>query len=265
MSLVVTDAIVLHVFDYLESSRILKLVTREAGVRSVLARGARRSKKRFGSALDLYAQGAAELHMKTGRDLDTLGDFDVVRARPQLAAQMSRFAGASAIAELTLSFAREAADPGLFAAVEWALDAIGNASPDQARAVTLAGAWRILRELGVAPTVDNCAECAALIERDAQAMFSHPAGGTLCDRCGHLVRSGRRLPASARAALRAWLADEPHSLANADDARAHQRLLREFLREHLSDDRPLRAFDAWERETLTGAESRAEPLGEGAA
>jgi recombinational DNA repair protein (RecF pathway) len=30
MTLVVTEAIVLHAFDYLESSRILKLVTREA-------------------------------------------------------------------------------------------------------------------------------------------------------------------------------------------------------------------------------------------
>ncbi len=254
MSLVVTDAIVLHAFDYLESSRILKLVTREAGVRSVLARGARRSKKRFGSALDLYAQGAAEVQMKTGRDLDTLSDFDVVRARPQLAEQMSRFAGASAIAELTLSFAREAADPGLFDAVEWALDAIGVAPPDEARTATLAGAWRILRELGVAPTVDNCAECGAVVDADAQAMFSHPAGGTLCDRCGHLARGGRRLPPSARAALRAWLGGEPYALATADEARAHQRLLREFLREHLTDERPLRAFDAWERDTLTGAE-----------
>jgi DNA repair protein RecO (recombination protein O) len=254
MSLVVTDAIVLHAFDYLESSRILKIVTREAGVRSVLARGARRSKKRFGSALDLYAQGSAELQMKTGRDLDTLSGFDVVRARPQLATQMSRFAGASAIAELTLRFASEAADPGLFDTVEAALDAIGAALPDEARAVTLAGAWRVLRELGVAPTVDNCAECHASVEPDAQAMFSHPAGGTLCDQCGHLARSGRRLPPSARGALRDWLAGEPHALDGADEARAHQRLLREFLREHLTEDRPLRAFDTWERETLTGAE-----------
>jgi DNA repair protein RecO (recombination protein O) len=30
--------------------------------------------------------------------------------------------------------------------------------------------------------------------------------------------------------------------------RAHQRLLREFVREHLADDRPLRAFDVWERD-----------------
>src|SRR3954451_13863831 len=100
MSLVVTDAIVLHSFDYLESSRILRLVTREAGVRSVLARGARRSKKRFGAALDLYAQGTAELQPKPGRGLHTLSAFDVSLARPQLAAQLSRFHGASAIAEL---------------------------------------------------------------------------------------------------------------------------------------------------------------------
>jgi len=254
MSLVVTDAIVLHAFDYLESSRILRIVTRDAGVRSVLARGARRSKKRFGSALDLYAQGAAQLQTKPGRELDTLNDFDVQRARPQLALQMSRFAGASAIAELTLRFAGEAADPGLFEAVESALDSIGAAAPDQARAVTLAGAWRVLRELGIAPTVDSCAECHAIVDAAATAMFSHPAGGTLCDRCAHLARSGRRLPPDARAALRDWLNGEPHALSTADAGRAHQRLLREFLHEHLSEDRPLRAFDVWERETLTSAE-----------
>src|SRR5439155_3144310 len=124
MNLVVTDAIVLHVFDYLESSRILRLVTRDAGVRSVLARGARRSRKRFSSALDLYASGSAELHIKAGRDLDTLAAFDVQRARPQIGEQLARFTGASAIAELTLRFAGEAADPALFAAVSDALDAI---------------------------------------------------------------------------------------------------------------------------------------------
>src|ERR1043165_6396979 len=101
MSLLVSDAIVLHSYDYLESSRILKLVTRDAGVRSVLARGARKSRKRFGAALDLYAQGTAELQTKPGRDLDTLTAFDVTRARPRLAEQLSRFTGASMIAELT--------------------------------------------------------------------------------------------------------------------------------------------------------------------
>src|SRR5204863_6015785 len=117
---------------------------RDAGVRSVLARGARRSKRRFGAALDLFAQGTADLQTKTGRDLDTLSAFDVTRARPQLAEHLGRFTGAGVIAELTLRFARDAADPGLFDAVASALDAIGAAPAERTRDVARAGAWRVL-------------------------------------------------------------------------------------------------------------------------
>jgi DNA repair protein RecO (recombination protein O) len=250
MSQIVTDAIVLHAFDYLESSRILRLVTRDGGVRSVLARGARKSNKRFGAALDLYAQGTADLQTKPGRELDTLAAFDVVRARHQLAADLARFAGASMIAELTLRFARDVADPGLFDAVEAALDSIGASTPGRARDAALGGAWRILAELGVAPSIDDCVECHSPIATDQPAMFSHRAGGMLCERCGRLARTGRMLPATARDALRAWLSGEPFAVTDANEVRAHQRLLREFLREHLADDRALPAFDGWERGTL---------------
>src|ERR1051325_5754251 len=147
---IVTDAIVLHAFDYLESSRILRLVTREGGVRSVLAKGARRSARRFGSALDLFAQGSAQLYAKPGRDLDTLSGFEVVRARPMLAEDMGRFAGASAIAELTLRFGRDAADSEFFDTVVEALDSLATAAADEALTTTLASAWRIVAELGFA-------------------------------------------------------------------------------------------------------------------
>lgn len=250
MTQVVTDAIVLHVFDYLESSRILKLVTRDGGVRSALARGARKSRKRFGAALDLYAQGIADLQSKPGRDLDTLGAFEVTRARPQLAGNLQRFTGASMLAELTLRFGRDNAEPGLFDAVEHSLNTLAHATPEQARDAALASAWRILAELGVGPTIDVCAECHAPVDADAPAVFSHPAGGVLCARCANLARSGRTLPADARAALRDWLGGVDRALPGANDARAHQRLLREFLREHLAEDRPLPAFDVWERGAL---------------
>lgn len=259
MAPLVTEAIVLHAFDYLESSRILRLVTREAGVRSVLARGARKSRKRFGTALDLYAQGRAELHMKTGRDLDTLAGFDVTRARPHLAADLARFAGASMIAELTLRFVRDDADSGLFDAVAGALDALAVAAPERARDVGLGGAWHVLAELGVAPAIDFCAECHADLDPSASAIFSHPAGGALCDRCGHLARSARTLPPAARDALRRWLVGDEYSLSDGTDVRAHQRLLREFVREHLADDKPMPAFDSWERDVL-GASHRDAPL-----
>jgi DNA repair protein RecO (recombination protein O) len=56
------------------------------------------------------------------------------------------------------------------------------------------------------------------------------------------------IPADARAALLQWTRGEDASPGGAGAVRAHQRLLREFLREHLADGRPMRAFELWERE-----------------
>src|SRR6476659_384616 len=232
MALLATDAIVLHAFDYLESSRILRLVTREGGVRSALAKGARRSSRRFGSAVDLFAQGNAQLYAKPGRDLDTLSAFDVVLARPMLGADLGRFAGASAIAELTLRFGRDAADAGLFDAVAHALDMITSATAENALSATLAGAWRIVSELGFAPAVELCGECHAPLDDDATVLFSHAAGGALCARCGRLAPAGRVLPPEARNALRQFLLGDASVELTDAAGRAHQRLLREFLAEH---------------------------------
>ena len=253
MSLLVTDAIVLHGFDYLESSRIFRLATREGGVRSVLARGARSSRKRFGSALDLFAQGLAHIHTKPGRDLDTLASFDVVRARPALAADLSRFTGASALAELTLRFVHTEADPALFDAILLGLDGIERAEPEHAREATLAAAWHIVAELGFAPSLEACSECHQELGPDDTVRFSHPAGGALCERCARLAASSRTLPPDARAALGQWLRGERVTELSVPAIRAHQRLLREFLREHLTDGRPLRAFDVWEHESWSAA------------
>jgi len=248
MAILATDAIVLHSFDYLESSRILRLVTRDGGVRSVLAKGARRSSRRFGSALDLFAQGNAHLYAKPGRDLDTLSGFDVVRARPMLGEDMGRFAGASAIAELTLRFGRDASDSALFDAVADALDALAVASSDEALTATLASAWHIVAELGFAPAVDICGECHDILPADATVMFSHRAGGALCLRCGRLAPAGRVLPPEARDALRRFLLGDAGEPLGDAATRAHQRLLREFLAEHLTDGRPLRALELWEEQ-----------------
>lgn len=252
MPLLVSDALVLHAFDYLESSRILRLVTREGGVRSVLARGVRRSSRRFGSALDLFARGTAQLHTKPGRELDTLGGFEVSHSYHELASDLARFTGASMLSELTLRFGGEAADEGVFDAVVQAIGQIAAAPPEAVREVALAGAWRLVSQLGVAPSLDECASCHSAIPRDDTAMFSHTAGGALCRSCARLAVAGRVLPPAARDVLRTWLGserlDSPREL-DAAAGKAHQRLLREFLQEHLADARPLRAFEVWEHES----------------
>jgi DNA repair protein RecO (recombination protein O) len=248
--LLATDSLVLHSFDYRETSRIVKLATREAGIVSVIARGAKGPKSKFGSALDLFTGGIAHFTMHPSRDLHTLTGFDSNRTRPELAGSMARFTAASAISELCLRFAKEEDDGGVYDAITAALDAIGRSSPSEVPAAALAGAWRVIAELGFAPSLEECTSCHAVIAAGDASVFNHRAGGVLCERCAARSSGGRSLPSEPRAVLGAWLAGAAVPLSDANAARAHQRLLREFLEEHLGDGRPLRAFVTWEEQVL---------------
>jgi DNA repair protein RecO (recombination protein O) len=209
--------------------------------------------RRFGggAALDLFAEGEAQYHEKPGRELHTLSGFDVMRSRAALALDIGRFTAASVLAELILRFARDDAQPALYDAFVDALDVVAAAPPTRARDAGLAGAWRLVAELGFAPSLEACCACHAPVATDRPAAFSHPAGGVLCAPCARLGGANRLLPPGARATIAAWTGEG--SAATANDApldepaaRAHQRLLREFLREHLTDGRPLRALEIWE-------------------
>lgn len=242
-----TVAIVLHSFEYRETSRIVRLATRDAGVVSVIARGARRPKSRFGQGLDLFTSGAAQLVLHATRDLHTLAAFDATRARPALAGSLRRFGAASALGELCLRFGTEAG-AGVHDALMRGLDTLETATDEEVPAVALSAGWRIVAELGFAPELDSCALCQRVIAPEEEVRFSHRSGGAVCLSCRTLVPGARALPSSARTTLLSWLSDGDATIGDRQTARAHQRLLREFLEEHLADGRAFRAFQAWEKQ-----------------
>lgn len=249
MALLSTDAIVLHVADYLESSRILRLATREAGVLSVVARGARSSKKRFGSAVDLFAVGQAQIDVRPTRDLHALTGFDVVRSQAALAADLARFGAAAALAECALRVVHDEAAQTVYDGLVDGFQALELSTTSHAVQHGLGALWRLVRDVGFAPVLEQCAECHGDIEIGADAAFSHASGGVLCHRCAMRTPGGRRLPYSARLAILGWLENKTVELDH-QEKRAHQRLFREFLEQHLADRRPPRAFLSWEAGTL---------------
>jgi DNA repair protein RecO (recombination protein O) len=246
MTLVSTDAIVLHVQDYLESSRIVRLATRGHGVQSVVARGARKPRSQFGQSLDLFASGVVRFTQRPGRDLSTLAGFDLTGSRIGLASNLDRFAAASALAELVLRFSQADPHDEAFDVLTVSLDALVVAPAGIATDQGLAAAWRYVAAIGFAPSMDRCCACDSPIPTTIPVPFSHRGGGVVCGRCAARVELGRTLPPEARAAISGWLQGEDIGLAGDVERRAHLRLLREFLRFHLADDRELRALDAWE-------------------
>lgn len=241
-----TEAIVLHGFDYRETSRIVRLATRDAGVVSAIARGAKRPRSRFGHGLDLFTSGVAHLTLHATRDLHTLSAFDATRARPGLGTSLQRFGAAAALGELCLRFGAEDVQGAVHDALAAGLDALGGAADEEVAARTLAAAWRLIAELGFAPTLETCALCHRVLGAEEAVRFGHRAGGALCRLCATAAPGTRVLPPEARRTLAAWLEGAEGGALDAPTARAHQRLLREFLEEHLGDGRPLRAWASWE-------------------
>lgn len=253
MTLLTTDAVVLQLRDYLESSRIVRLATREAGIVSAIARGARRQRGKSGGPLDLFAQGTAHIHVRASRELQTLGGFEAGQGRLAFASDLSRFLAASALADVALAVLHEAANEAAFDVLAGTLNELGDVPVTHIDSSALGGIWRLVATLGFTPTLDVCAACHTELDGSGSSLYFSPvAGGVLCAGCAAGAGSGspdraegRTLPSRAWRRLDDWLSGAEGELPDALEIRAHRRLLREFLDAHLTGGTPLRAWEVW--------------------
>jgi DNA repair protein RecO (recombination protein O) len=243
--LISTPAIILRVFPYGETSRVVRLATRDVGVQSVIAKGATRPRSPFGGRLQILSEGVAQFYHRAHRDLHTLRGFDVTDQHATLAADLRRFAGAAALAELVLRCAQEEPQPRVYETLADGMRALATSASDAVPYVALARLWHAIAVLGFAPTVTACVRCEkALGER---ASFAVADGGLLCPDCGRGTGAGGLGP-DDQAALRAFLTGsaEVPTLPNLHLV-AHRRLLVRFVLRHAAEERELPALDFWER------------------
>lgn len=242
--LVTTPAVILQAFPYGDTSRILRLATRDHGVQSVIAKGAMRPRSRFGGRLQVLSSGVAHFHRRANRDLHPLSGFDVTDQHVALAGDLRRFTAAAALAELVLRTAHEEPQPEVFAALEATLDRLAAGPPDRLGYVALAGLWHTVILLGFAPTVDHCVRCERPL--GARAWFALAEGGLLCAACGRGTGPGA-LGIEDQAALRQFLdGDDAGPALSSRHQAAHRRLLARFVRRHVTDDAALPALALWE-------------------
>jgi DNA repair protein RecO (recombination protein O) len=239
MPLVSTPALVLQAFPYSETSKILRLLTPDHGVCSVIARGAQRPRSRFGGVLELFTEGTAQVYLREGRDLHTLGGFDLVRSRQRIGSDLVAFAGASLLAELVLRSATAEPQPALFHQITTALERIVAAEPVLLRETVIADVWMVVAALGYRPETEACVSCGLVIGAAEDTRFDVEGGGTACVRCRP---AGRTVDSVSRAELRAMLDGEPVTAPFGRPA-LHRDLLRVFLATHVARDLTLRSLE----------------------
>jgi DNA repair protein RecO (recombination protein O) len=245
MPLVTTQAIILSALRYSETSKIVRLATREHGVQSAIAKGAMRPRSRYGAALQVLSEGQAQYLAKEHRELHVLTAFDLQQLHVSLAADLGRYATASALAEVMLRFAPADPHPESYDLFRDALAALEDAPADEAEALGFRLLWHLVSVLGFAPSLDECARDGATLP-DGALPFSTREGGALCAACA-AEHGATRLPAEARADLTALL-DPDATLPRLDPrhASAHRRLLARYVRHHLSEGTELPALEFWQ-------------------
>lgn len=252
MPLVNTPAIVLSALRYSETSKIVRLATRDLGVQSAIAKGAMRPRSRFGAALQVLSEGQAQLLTKEHRELHTLTAFDLTHLHDALAGALDRYACASVIAEVMLRFAPPDPHPESFDLLRDALGTLGSAPSESIGALGLRLLWRQVAVLGFAPSLDACVLDGIAIADVGPVQFSAPEGGALCSSCAAL-HGATELPQEARADLTHLLdADLPLPSLDHRHAAAHRRLLARYIRYHLAEGAELPALEFWIRRPWEG-------------
>ena len=190
-----TEALVLRVVDFGESDRIAHLLTPATARLTVIAKGARRSRRRFPGTLDLFNHLSVQVERRSSATLARLEQARLVDPLAALRAQPARFALACYAVELVDRLAPEGSGGAdarrLFEVVRGALHAIATRVPDARLRVLLE--LRVLAALGIGPELRHCVRCAGALE-GAAVGFHVPEGGALCARCAAACPGESLLP-----------------------------------------------------------------------
>ena len=239
-----TPALVLRTFDQGESDRIVHLYTEALGRVSAIAKGARRSRRRFPGTLEILALLDVHLVDRPRSSLAWLEGASVVRSFEPLVRDLGRYAIGCQLVEILDRFTGEReASPELFRFARGVLDLVAEERPD--RALGLLVLLKTLSRLGYRPALDRCAVCGSGLSASVERVVFDPGqGGAVCRRCAPSEKPGvpRRLLCALEWGIRLPLRERGRlDLRGADVARA-EALLDRFFRFHLGSELRTCAF-----------------------
>jgi DNA repair protein RecO (recombination protein O) len=179
-----TPAVVLRARPYGESDKIVTFLTRDWGKVTGIAKGAKRSQRRFVNVLDSFTHVQLYFRPSRGDDLAFIFRCDLIRNFRAPSLDLERYAFASYVTELidVMISGREAGAEAytLFLAGLTTLEEQAVLSTIFLPAFTLL----LLSCTGYQPNVTECQHCGVFIgASEGPSVFSPSRGGLLCPRC----------------------------------------------------------------------------------
>jgi DNA repair protein RecO (recombination protein O) len=229
-SLRTTRALLVKRVEYGESDLVLTLFTERFGRVSALARGARKSARRFGGALEPMHTLEVRLEERPERELFGLREARIDKARLALTSELSRLeAAGKALGWLRRAAPARTPEPELWHGIEALLDRLAETGPVDADRMLAAAGLRFLAALGWGLDLERCVSCGKACPEGQAGLVDANRGGLVCRSCGG---ARRRLEGPERLRLaRAAASGDPSSF-EPGDAEVALDLVEQVLRAH---------------------------------
>ena len=169
--------------DYGDHDKIIGLYTREFGKISTFAISAKRSQKRFGSALDLYSFVKASVHppINAGKNLWRLQSVDLINPNIELRKNLNALANAGYFSDCIWNLlADEDPHEEIFDFLVQCMSKLST--PNQSFSHLLHMEIELLQLCGYGPRFSECVECNQTIFVP-KVFFSFSRGGVVCSTC----------------------------------------------------------------------------------
>ena len=182
MENVISQSIVMRVREFGETDLLVSFFSRDMGRLKGVAKGARRSTKRFPNCLDLFSLVSMEFRCGRRGDLYFLDSCRLIHGFPGLRSEYARIFLASYLFELTeVLFPLGVTDKDMFDLLIKSLYVIERGQENypirsffEARAMALGG-FEI--------ALDRCCHCGRKYSGEGRAVFSARGGGIACQKC----------------------------------------------------------------------------------
>ncbi len=187
MPLFKTPAIIIRSIDFSESDKIITFFTQQFGKVKGIAKGAKRSKKRFSGTLEIFSLVNLLFFEKSNFDLVRIEQCDLRKPFPLIRLDIEKVGYASYFMELVDKVVGEKeASRLLFELLVRLLDNINSEhfSEEVVRIFEI----RLLSILGYQPNLSCCTICHKIFPRDEKVWFSPSRGGAICQTCSPNIK-----------------------------------------------------------------------------
>ena len=180
-----TRAVVLRKTKLAEKDLIVSALDESGALLKAVAKGARRPGGSLAARIELFS--IVDLELASGRSLDVITGARLAGDRRIDASCMERTACASVLSEVLLAIAQpDLPHERLFAMSAAAFEALADADPTTALALSASASLKALAYAGFRPSFDTCVCCGNAIGLDGlpgAVAFAVSEGGSVCGSC----------------------------------------------------------------------------------